>query len=195
MQPEALMLYKLIILYILDRVDFPMTNSQLTDFITAKEYTNYFNVQQVLEALVDDGYISLQEMKNNYLYRITPEGKETLSFFYQNISRNIRDDIDMFLTEQQYILREEVSNIADYYEAKKNEYVCELKVVERDTTVIEIRITVPTEENAKTVCSRWRQKNADIYAYVMNSLLGGEPGEEPSEPAASETQGEKGCAL
>ena len=62
MQPEALMLYKLIILYILDRVDFPMTNSRLTDFITTKEYTNYFNVQQVLSDLVEDGYISLQEM-------------------------------------------------------------------------------------------------------------------------------------
>ena len=46
MQPEALMLYKLIVLYTLSRVDFPMTNSQLTEFITEKEYTNYFNVQQ-----------------------------------------------------------------------------------------------------------------------------------------------------
>lgn len=171
MQPEALMLYKLIILYILDRVDFPMTNLQLTDFITEKEYTNYFNVQQVLSDLVDDRYVSLQESNNNSLYRITPEGKETLSFFYQNISRNIRDDIDMFLSEKKYALREEVSNIADYYEAKKNEYICEMKVIERDTTVIEVRITVPTESNAKTVCSHWSQKNADIYAYVINVLL------------------------
>ena len=172
MQPEALMLYKLIILYMLSRVDFPMTNSQLSDFITAKEYTNYFNVQQVLSDLVEDQYISLQETKNNSLYRITESGKETLSLFYQSISRNIRDDIDMFLTEQKYSLRVEVSNIADYYEVRMNEYVCELKVIERDTTVIEIRIVVPSEENAKTVCSRWRQKNADIYAYVINALLG-----------------------
>ncbi|MCQ2422761.1 MAG: DUF4364 family protein [Lachnospiraceae bacterium] len=181
MQPEALMLYKLIVLYILDRVDFPMTNSQLADFITEKEYTNYFNVQQVLNELVDDGYISLQEAaKNSYLYRITKDGKETLSFFYKNISRNIRDDIDMFLTEKQYALREEVSNIADYYESKTNEYVCELKVIERDTVIIEIRLTVPTEDNAKTICAHWRQNNADIYAYVINVLLsnGSAPGGE-----------------
>ena len=179
MQPEALMLYKLIVLYTLSRVDFPMTNSQLTEFITEKEYTNYFNVQQVLSELVDDRYISIQETKNNSLYRITPEGKETLSFFYQNISRNIRDDIDMYLSEQKYALREEVSNIADYYEVKKNEFVCELKVIERDTTVIEVRITVPTEDNAKTICSRWRSKNADIYAYVIKVLLGDNPNPEP----------------
>ena len=182
MQPEALMLYKLIILYMLNRVDFPLTNSQLSDFITAKEYTNYFNIQQVLSDLVEDQYISLQETKNNSLYRITETGKETLSLFYQSISRNIRDDIDMFLTEQKYSLREEVSNISDYYEVRKNEYVCELKVIERDTTVIEIRIVVPSEENAKTVCSRWRQKNADIYAYVINSLLGDDLPSDKQEP-------------
>ena len=67
-------------------------------------------------------------------------------------------------------------------------------MVERESTVIEIRITVPSEENAKTVCSRWRQKNADIYAYVINSLLGGEPGEETSAAEAPQTQEEKGGA-
>jgi DNA-binding PadR family transcriptional regulator len=175
MQPETLMLYKLIILYILDRVDFPMTNAQLSNFITDRQYTNYFNVQQVLADLTDDGYITLDQTRNAAFYRITPDGHEALSFFYKNISRNIRDDIDMYLSEQQYSLREESSNVADYHEARKGEYVVELKVVERETSVIEIRLTVPSKENAETICRNWRKKNADIYAYVLNSLLGEQP--------------------
>ena len=51
----------------------------------------------------------------------------------------------------------------------------ELKVVERDTTVVEIRLAVPSKENAETICRNWRKKNADIYAYVLNSLLGDQP--------------------
>ena len=78
MQPETLMLYKLIILYILDRVDFPMTNAQLTNFITDRQYTSYFNVQQVLTDLVDDGYITLEQKRNAAFYRITPDGHEAL---------------------------------------------------------------------------------------------------------------------
>ena len=38
MQPEALMLYKLMILYILDKVEFPLTQTQLTNFLLEKEY-------------------------------------------------------------------------------------------------------------------------------------------------------------
>ena len=177
MQPETLMLYKLIILYILDRVDFPMTNQQITNFIMDRQYTTYFNVQEVLVDLTDDGYITLEQKRNAAFYRITPEGHEALSFFYKNISRNIRDDIDMYLSEQQYSLREESSNIADYHEARKGEFVVELKVVERDTTVIEIHLTVPARDNAESICRNWRKKNADIYAYVLNSLLDEPPPE------------------
>ncbi|MBP5354662.1 MAG: DUF4364 family protein [Lachnospiraceae bacterium] len=187
MQPETLMLYKLIVLYILDRVDFPMTNAQLATFITERQYTSYFNVQQVLADLVDDGYITLEQKRNAAFYRITPDGHEALSFFYKNISRNIRDDIDMYLSEQQYSLREESSNVADYYEARKGEYTVELKVLERDATVIEIHLTMPSRDNAETICRNWRKKNADIYAYVLNALLGDK---EAAGPAAAEPAGE-----
>jgi DNA-binding PadR family transcriptional regulator len=181
MPPETLMLYKLIVLYILDRVDFPMTNTQVVSIITEREYANYFTVQQVLAELVDDGYISLEQKRNAAFYRITPDGHEALSFFYKNISRNIRDDIDMYLSEQQYALREESSNVADYYEARKGEYSVELKVLERDATVIEIHLTVPSRENAETICRNWRKNNADVYAYILNSLLGDNEEAAPTE--------------
>ena len=48
---EAQTLYKLIVLTMLDRVDFPLTNAQISDFILTKEYTNYFTLQQVLSEL------------------------------------------------------------------------------------------------------------------------------------------------
>lgn len=40
---EAFTLYKLIILYMLDKVDFPLTNSQISEFVLDKGYTDYSN--------------------------------------------------------------------------------------------------------------------------------------------------------
>ena len=37
---EPLTLYKLIVLYIVDKVDFPLTNSQISSFILDKGYTS-----------------------------------------------------------------------------------------------------------------------------------------------------------
>ena len=39
---DSLTLYKLIILFMLDKVDFPLTTSQISEFILEKEYTSYF---------------------------------------------------------------------------------------------------------------------------------------------------------
>ena len=52
MSPEALTLYKLIVLYMLNKVNFPLTNTQLSEFILEKEYTNYFTLQQIGRAHV-----------------------------------------------------------------------------------------------------------------------------------------------
>ena len=38
-------LYKLIILYMLKKVKFPLTNAQISDFMLGREYTSYFHLQ------------------------------------------------------------------------------------------------------------------------------------------------------
>lgn len=171
MQAETLMLYKLIVLYILDKVDFPLTNVQLTNFILEKEYTNYFNIQQAISELLDDSYISSETIRNSSLYQITESGKETLSFFSHSISQAIRDDIDAYLKEHKYSLRNEVSTLADYFEHKKDEYIARLRVMEGDSAVIELKLSVPTEREANLICNNWRNKSSDIYAYVISSLI------------------------
>ena len=45
---ETYTLYKLIVLYMLDKVDFPLTTSQISEFILEKEYTTYFKLQETL---------------------------------------------------------------------------------------------------------------------------------------------------
>ena len=170
MQSESLMLYKLIILYILDRMDFPITNTELTRFILEKEYCDYITINQILEELIEDQFVELEHSHNSYLYRITPSGKETLSFFYTRISVAIRDEIDTYLSEKEYQLREMVSTSADYYESKKNEFVVELRVVERDSELVHINLLVTSAAEADLICSRWKECSADIYGYLISTL-------------------------
>ena len=45
--------YKLIILYMLRKVTFPLSNSQIMEFMIEKEYTDYFHIQEALNDLVE----------------------------------------------------------------------------------------------------------------------------------------------
>jgi DNA-binding PadR family transcriptional regulator len=171
MQSDTFMLYKLMILYILSRVNFPLTNAQLTAFILEKEYTNYFNIQRAVSELIDDAYISSKIIRNSSLYRITESGHETLLFFDNMISPGIKEDIEAYLMQNKYELQEEVSSPAEFYQVKKGEYAAHLSVIERDTPIIDLTLIVTTEEEASRLCNNWREKSSDVYSYLMSVLL------------------------
>ena len=86
---EPITIYKLIILYMLSQVDFPLGNTKISNFFLDKEYTTYFTIQQVLNDLLDSELIVAESTHNNTNYRITASGRETLDFFEDKISEAI----------------------------------------------------------------------------------------------------------
>ena len=81
MLSEPMTLYKLMNLYMLKKVNFPLTNAQLTDFFLQHEYASYFTLQQALGELKDSGLIHAESTHSTTRYEITKEGEETLHFF------------------------------------------------------------------------------------------------------------------
>ena len=168
---ESFTLYKLIVLYMLKKLDFPLTNGQISEFILEKGYTTYFTLQQALSEMVEAGFIREETTHNRTLYHITEEGAQTIQFFKNNISTGIQQDIDTFLKEKRYALKNEVSVKADYYPNKSGEFAVRCQIYENEALLIELILTVPTEEQASTMANNWTQKNQEIYAQIMASLL------------------------
>ena len=168
---EAYKLYKLIILYMLDKVDFPLTNSQISEFILNEGYTNYFTLQQTISELAESGFVREESTHSRTFYHLTEEGAQTLHFFKNDISPAIQDDIDTFLTKKKYELKNEVSVKADYYQNSKGDYSVRCQVFEQGSTLIDLTITAPTEAEAQTMSNNWTKKNQEVYAAIMASLF------------------------
>lgn len=168
---EAFKLYKLIILYMLDKVDFPLTNSQISEFILDQGYTTYFKLQQALSELLESGFIREESTHSRTFYHLTEEGAQTINFFRNDISSAIQEDIDTFLKNKKYELKNEVSVKADYYRNTNGEYSVCCQVIEKGAPLIELTLTAPTEAEAATISSNWQKKNQEVYAIVMAHLL------------------------
>lgn len=163
-------LYKMIILYMLEKVNFPLSNSQITNFFLDKEYTTYFHVQQTIHELMESNLLSEKKIGNSICYVATEEGQKTLSYFEKNMSDEIRLEINSFLKENDYEMRNENSLKAEYYRTPEHEYVVQLQVREKDIKLINLELTLPTKELAQTFCSHWPKKSQEIYAYLMETL-------------------------
>ena len=168
---EAQTLYKLIVLSMLDRVDFPLTNAQISDFILTKEYTNYFTLQQVLAELVETDLAEENTVRNSTYYQMTEKGKETLNYFGHMVSAAIHEDMDKYFKDNAIALRDEMSVKADYYENNHEEYSVRLRVMEKDSALIDLTLSVPTEGQANSICDNCKKKNQKLYAYLMQELL------------------------
>lgn len=168
---EIFKLYKLIILYMLDQVDFPLTNSQISEFILDEGYTNYFTLQQTISELVESGFIHEEATHSRTFYHLTEEGSQTVKFFKNDISPAIQDDIHTFLVNKKYELKNEVSVKADYYPNSNGDYSVRCRVLEQGSPIIDLTITAPTEAEAQTIANNWTKKNQEVYASIMASLL------------------------
>ena len=168
---EPLTLYKLIVLYMLSRVDFPLTKSQIGDFILEREYTNFLNLQQAIGELIDANLITAQSIRNRTHLLLTKDGSQTLTFFGNQISATIKEEIDEYFKTNEITLRNEVSILADYYKSTSGEFEAHLVAKEKGVNLIDITISVPGEETAAVICDNWQKKNQDIYQYIITQLF------------------------
>ena len=171
MLAEPMTLYKLMNLYMLHQVNFPLTNAQLSNFFLDREYTTYFTLQQALNELLDAGLVKKETMRNSSRYEITKEGEETLEFFGKKISPAIVSDMDEYLKQNRFRMRNEVGLISDFYKSTNQDYIVHCEVREGKAVLVNLDISVPDKEQAEIMCNHWKDRSQEIYAYVMKSLM------------------------
>lgn len=171
MNQEPLTLYKLIILYMLEQVDFPLTTAHISDFILEQGYTNYLTLQQAISELTDAGLINSQTIRNRTRLTNTKEGTETLRFFGNRISDAIREDIARYFAENEIEIRSEVNISADYYKSTSGEFEIRMVARDRETLLVDLTLSVPEESMAQQMCDNWEKKSQEIYQYLMDQLM------------------------
>lgn len=171
MLSDPITLYKLMILYMLDHVNFPLTNAQITDFFLSHEYTTYFTLQQAINELIEAGLLKMESSHNSSRYEITKEGEDTLGFFGSKISPAIIEDINTYLKENKFRLRNEVGVISDYYKSTNQDYIVHCEVREGKSLLIGLDVSVPDKDQAESMCNHWKERSQELYAHVMKTLM------------------------
>lgn len=168
---QPLTLYKLIVLYMLEKATFPLSNSQISEFILDREYTSYFHLQQALSELVSAKLTEMETIRNTSYYHLTNGGETTLEFFTDEIPAAIREEINDFLAEKGMEIQKKPLTMADYYKTGNSEYAVRCQVKEKGATLIDMTVSVPSKEAAETMCNNWEHRCEDIYSYIMETLL------------------------
>ena len=95
----------------------------------------------------------------------------TLSFFGKRLSPEILADIDRFLRENRFQIRNELSVHADYYPAGQTGYRVHCEVTEGKNSLFSVELTAPEEAQAIEMCRRFSFRSGEVYRLLLKELL------------------------
>lgn len=168
---EALTTYKLLVLYMIDVINYPLSNAQISDFILGHGYTDYFNVQQAISELLESNLIEATKVQHSTRYTLSEAGSETLRLLINTIPSAIRNDAKQYLRENNFSIRETNSIVVNYKKLENEEYLVHLRVDEDHIPLIELNITIASEDAAKKMCDNWKACSQEIYSHIISTLI------------------------
>lgn len=168
---EELAQNKLLLLYIIDKSNSSLTNSEITELVLKNNYMNYFLIQQYLSELVDSGFIEYKNNKDKNVYILLEKGKATLSYFESRIPNETKKQILNLFSNDDEEKNKATHIVSEYYKKANNEYTVNLKLVEKAETLFSLYLSVSTKEQAEHICQIWKEKTEYIYKNLLNMLV------------------------
>lgn len=162
---------KLMLLYIFNKLRFPISNNQVTQIILENNLMNYFTLQQYIAELISAGFIKYCQNEEKSRLIISNEGSKVLHLFKNRIPAEKTEELDNYLNKQMDNIKREVTVTADYTIEHKDNFIVSLKAVENNSIIIDIKLNVASNKQARDICQKWKSNSSYIYSKLMELLI------------------------
>ena len=167
---DALAENKVLILYVLNKANKPLTNDVLYKLVLAGTDMNYFYFQQFILDLIAVKYIYSFQKEDQTLYQITDAGKSTLDLTLDLLPGIIKLKADTNLKPILDSSEEEHSVVAEFTPLSENHYTIVCKIVENNETVFEVKTFAGSRDEAKKIVDNWQTNASIIYPKIIRTL-------------------------
>ena len=168
---EELASHKLLILYILNKINMDLTNSQITQVVLETEMMNYFSLQQFLSQLMESKFLATYKDSNREYYSLTQKGLEILEYFLSRIPGDVTKKIDGYIINNKESLLSDTQVKSSFVKQSDHEFIVNLRVIENQSNLIDLNLNVSSEKQAKLICNNWKKNASYMYAEVIDLLI------------------------
>ena len=165
---------QLILLYILDKMEIPLTESSLIDICTnGRNWLSYMDFKVVLGKLLEFDFVSqIIDRESENRYKITESGTNCIALFYQKIPSTLREDINNFAKENRMKFKRNQEYVSTYTKNADNSYTATFKIISPTETlpVFELKMQFATRQSAISASKKWKDKAPSVYEFVYDLL-------------------------
>lgn len=161
---------KLILLYLIREKE-NITSAELSDFILFRGYMDYFSMENYITELMESELILRLKLDDKIYYTLHPQGEEIVELFRSRIPHSIREDIRAY-AQNSFLHRSPLLESEAKIEAEQGIYLVLCQILDYDQSVLQVRVSASTEEEANLIRNAWRQKGMSIYWNLLKEIGG-----------------------
>lgn len=165
---------KLLVLYVLSYCTNPIPFITLNDILMRDGLVDFFDFTVALDQMVTSGHVQKlppSDPGDGDRYTFTPLGQEAISRFQNHLTYTMRDKS---VRSARAVLREKYMDTimkTDFYRRDDGSYTVTLSLSEPNAIdSMKLDFNVPTIEQARFVCSNFKNNTSEIFAGIVDLL-------------------------
>lgn len=162
---------KVLILYLLDRINAEIKQDNLFKIVTSINGINYFYFKQILTDLIDSKLVGTYTKEEESVVQITSEGKNAYILTHEVLPGILKLKADNLFKKELSNIKEESSVIAEFIPKNENDYTIKCKIIEDNESIFEVKTFVGSRDRAKRIIDNWNKNATNIYPKILNLLL------------------------
>ena len=161
---------KLLILYILQKINKPINYKELLELVISISEMNYFNFRQLLMELANDKFILKYNQNDEEIIELTEEGNNALDLTINMLPGILKLNVDSKFKQNFNEIKDKFSVLAEYTPITENDFLVKCKIIENNITVFNLEAYAGSRENAKKIVENWNNNAEEIYPKILNIL-------------------------
>ncbi len=162
---------RILLCYLLDSVDAPVSREQIQDALLGEELANYFLLAEGLGQLLEQGLITGDDTG----YSITESGRTVGKTLADDLPRTIRDAaVRGVIRAQRYAAKEAVHQ-CEIVKGETGGRQVRCAIVEPAGALFEMNLYMPDTLSAEAVRGKFVESGDEVYALVLAALTDDEP--------------------
>lgn len=172
---------KLILLFVLDKMEIPLTEESIMDICTNRNgWLQYLDCKDALWQLLSVKFICKMETPNGVeidprdeRYILTSEGRDCVASFYTRIEPKLREEIAEYAKQNRMVFKRNQEYVYEYFKNNDGTHtvVFRIKDPSLPSPLFEVRIKTPTRSAAINAGKKWHKNAPSVYEYIYEKLI------------------------
>ena len=165
-------LNKLILLYVFEEMDVPVTQNTITVMCTSlNAWLPYMDCIVALNTLKESGFLIQSSHEKDAYFSITADGRSCLNNFYTRIPSTLRNEIADYIKENRMAFRRKQEYYHKYTKNSDGTYTVHLQINDPVQTTLDLKLNVSSRSVAKQISNNWEKKASQIYLHSHEDLI------------------------